>query len=152
MRLLSLCLCVFLCGCLPPASEQVEDAPEVSIPVPNPDIQESVYGISMALSGARADALEVAGLYQALADVLEDDGNSQEQLTSTTGEFRSAHVRAGRLCFQQKLKGKYPGLPVQIDEHIAKAIGSLDVPLTPEFRAKLVTALREIAWAAEVAK
>lgn len=148
MRLLSLILCLGVCGCLPPTGVEVDAPVETGLPAPNPSVQESVRGITEALTGAREDAIEVAGLYQALADVLEDDGESEAPVVSTTGEVREGYVRAGKLCFQYRLKGKYPTLSGDIDSHVKRAIGTLDVPLTPDLRAKLVSALRDIAWAA----
>lgn len=87
---------------------------------------------------------DLSAFYAAFADVLERD----HEIVQTTGQLRTAYMRAGRLAFQQTgTKGRHPLLADEIDAILAESLGLDDVPLTEERREKAVACFRAIAQA-----
>lgn len=99
--------------------------------------------VTAALSPAsRQDKARVAAFYSALADVVERD----QKVVPTVGAFRDLHARSLDLAFKgTDLPGKYPGLDVAINNALAAAVGTDDVPLPPAKRQLLLQALKDVA-------
>jgi len=102
--------------------------------------------VAAALSPAsRQDKARVAGFYSALADVVERDS----AVISTVGGFRELHSRSLDLAFKgTDLPGKYQGLDSAINDQLAAAVGTADVPLPPAKRSALIQALKAVSSAA----
>ena len=91
------------------------------------------------------DRQRVSAFYAAMGDVLERDPGA----VKTVGQFTDLHAKSLDLAFKgTDLPGKYLGLDKAINDALTAAVGSADVPLTPEKSQALVQALKEVASAA----
>lgn len=118
--------------------------PKGSLPAPVPAPPQTPVAAALA-DATSEDRKRVASFYVAMADVMErDDG-----VVATVGQFREVHSRSLDLAFNgTDLPGKYKGLDQAIDQQLVTAVGTADVPLTPEKRAALVQALKGVSNAA----
>lgn len=101
---------------------------------------------------AHAHAQAFGAICFSLADVLEYDGaleapriKSGVQVDDLRRWTRENHL-AGR-----SFAAKYPGLKSAVEQHLTQALGTAGGNLSPEQRAKWVTAFRELAANAEYA-
>lgn len=111
-----------------------------------PDTPAVVDGpVSVALrSASSTDRASLAALYFAMADVTERDAAGQQ--ISSTEVWRRCHSAALRLAVGgTSLPGKYPGLDVAVEQVLAQHFSLDNTPMTPELRAKIVAACREVA-------
>lgn len=98
----------------------------------------------VGLVAVSTDRKRLQAFYAAFAAVVERDS----AVIGTTTHLRTAHGRAGKLCFQGTgLRGKYPKLADAVDAAMAKVLGDDRVVLDAGKRADAVKVLRGIAWA-----
>jgi hypothetical protein len=108
--------------------------PKLPVPVA-PEAEGILAGVS------RGDAANIRAFYEALADIVARDGSSSKPLVSTTLQLRQRHEHALRMAFAHTgIVGKYPQLGEKLDAYLLEAIGSTDVPLTPDLRDKAARA------------
>jgi hypothetical protein len=120
-------------------------------PPAGPDLVDA-FSTNDDRAAARTHAHLFATICDSLADYLEYDGTRPQPLLKTgvqIDEFRRA-IR------QTRTKGwsflvQYPRLEAPLEAHFTAAVGTSGGPVTPEQRAKWVTALRQVAACAEYA-
>lgn len=115
-------------------------------PVRSPDTPVVVEGpVAVALrSASSTDRENMSALYNALADVTERDAGPNQ--IPNTGAWRRCHSSALRLAVGgTPLPGQYPGLDTAVEQVLAQYFSLDNAPLTPELRAKIVAACREVA-------
>jgi hypothetical protein len=111
-------------------------APTVPLPAPSTGLLAGVES---------ADARSLRDFYASMADIVVRDGLSDEPAVQTVVDLRNRHKQALAMAFAHtQIVGKYPSLGERIDEHLLKAIGDLDVPLTPDLRAKAAQAFSDV--------
>ena len=123
----------------------VSFVPIGTLPAPSPAPARTPVSEALAPASGQ-DRERVSAFYGALADVVERDAG----VVSSVGQFREVHARSLDLAFKgTDLPGKYPGLDRAIDQQLAMAVGTDDVPLTAAKRAALVQALKDVSHAAK---
>lgn len=111
-------------------------------PAPGPNIVPVNGSITQILAGQRADAQQVSAFYAAMADVVEKD----QSVIKTNNDFYNGYGNAGALMFQGVgIKGKYPTLATTIDGMLKAAVPLEITPWTPDKRAAMVAALRNVS-------
>ena len=85
---------------------------------------------------------ELSEFYTEFADVVRRDS----EIIKSTGHIREAHVRAGKLMFQQR-RVSNPDLAAAIDSAFETALGLENVELTDEKRREVILLLEALAWA-----
>jgi len=113
---------------------------------PTPDTPAVVEGaVTAALrSASSSDRKLVSSMYTSMADIIERDAATQQ--ISTTGIWRRCHSSALRLAFGgTSLPGKYPGLDTAVEQVLSQSFTLDDVAMTPELRAAIAAACREVA-------
>lgn len=105
-----------------------------------------VHPVSVTMRTAtKTDKQRVSSFYAVMADVLERDPSAAK----TVGQFTDLHALSLDRAFKgTDLPGKYLGLDKAINDALTAAVGSADVPLTPDKHQALVQALKEVASAA----
>jgi hypothetical protein len=93
------------------------------------------------------DRLYLASLYDAMAFVLLRDGQRDEPIIGTTGQFAAFHAGTLRLAIDRENVGKYPGLAEAIDEVFVAAAGPEDVRLAGDRRTRVTAACGVLSWA-----
>jgi hypothetical protein len=116
-------------------------SPPLAIVLPSPSIPSSAF-----LEGlSRQDAQSIRDFYAAMADIVVRDGQKAEPVSRSVGDLRNRHKQALSLAFENTgMVGRYPGLGERLDAHLLKAVGELDVPLTPALRASAAAAFAAI--------
>lgn len=113
----------------------------------DPEVLGACLEVAKALKNGSGDNVvdgnRLAHLYYDLASLIALDGE-QEVITSTD-EIREANRVAGLLS-RMDLQGKYKGLAEAATKVIVVSIGDEKVPLSPELRAKAVSAFKALAW------
>lgn len=132
-----------LCGGGAGVAYWLTDEPAAPVERPSePADKASVEPIRTILANATAqDKADLTAFYSDFADIVSEPG------IETTGQIRSANQRTGRIMFEDKLKGKYPGLSQACSGVLEKALGLDDTKLDDAKRAAAVAALRSLAWA-----
>lgn len=116
---------------------------QLPTPPPTPVVVESQ--ITTILDAHDEDARKLAGLHNAIADVIESD---EAKAIKTTGDIRQVNGIAGRLCLGTSLKGKHAGLQEALDKVIEQSLGGRQSrALTDADRVAVVAAFRSIAAA-----
>jgi hypothetical protein len=78
--------------------------------------------------------------YGSMADIV-----ARSEVIKTTLDLRNRHRDALAMAFEKTaMVGKYPGLGERLDKYLLDAIGSTDVPLTPELRQAASSAFASI--------
>lgn len=115
--------------------------PALTIVLPQPPVPAA--GVLEGLS--RQDARSMQDFYAAMADIVVRDGKSAEPVCRSVFDLRNRHKQALALAFANTgMVGRYPGLGDRLDGYLLKAVGELDIPLTPELRAAAAAAFSAI--------
>lgn len=115
--------------------------PAVKIPTVIPD----VAPVTVLSDVSSADKAQLRLFYQAMADIVVRDGSAKEPAIKGVFDLRNRHKYALSMAFENTgMAGKYPGLGDRIDAYLIKAIGDLDVPLTPEIRQQSAKAFLDL--------
>ena len=120
-------------------------------PVPDP----AAFSLVGKFSGPTAarDAALVAALCSELADEIEWDARQPDPLIKTGIAFDELRVRSRiLLCRGESLGERHPLARDAIEAYLNTVAGTSGGPLTPEAKAKWVSAYREVARAAEAAR
>lgn len=98
------------------------------------------------LAGVSAsDAKLLRDFYAAVADIVVRDGSAADPVCKTMFDLRNRHKQALQMAFVNTgMVGKYQGLGDRLDAYLLKAVGELDVPLTPENRQAAAAAFLKI--------
>jgi hypothetical protein len=130
----------------------VASSPATPAPAPAPDAAFSLRGKFVGPDAAR-DAALVAALCTELANEIEWDASQPEPLIRTGVAFDELRVRSRvLLCRGESLGAKHPLARQAIEDYLNTVAGTAGGPLTPEAKAKWVSAYREVARAAEAAR
>lgn len=130
----------------------VSSSPATPAPAPAPDAAFTLRGKFVGPDAAR-DAALVAALCTELANEIEWDATQPEPLIRTGVAFDELRVRSRLLlCRGESLGSKHPVARQAIEDHLNTFAGTAGGPLTPEAKAKWVSAYREVARAAEAAR
>ena|GEM_PF-5647667 len=117
-------------------------APRLPMPLPAP-APVPAAGVLAGLDSKDAGSLR--DFYAAMADIVQRDGQSDAPACKSTLDLRNRHAQALAMAFAHTgMVGKYSGLGDRLDAYLLEAIGSVDVPLTPELRAKAAQAFAAI--------
>ena len=117
--------------------------PTPSVPPDTPAVVEGPVSLALR-SASSTDRRTIAAIYNAMADVTERD--SAVGQISSTEVWRRCHSSALRLAVGgTPLPGKYLGLDVAVEQVLSQYFSLDNTPMTPELRAKVVAACREIA-------
>lgn len=101
---------------------------------------------------AAVDAATTAAMCNELADELQWDGSDGEAFIKTGVAFDELRTRTRKLrCKGESLGDKHPRARAAIEAYLNANAGTSGGPLTPEAKAKWVSAYREVAKAAEAA-
>ena len=101
---------------------------------------------------AGEDALLMAALCDEVASEIEWDGMQEEPVLNTGVQFDLLRVRARNLFLRGDSIGeRQPHVADAVAEYLTNKLGVSGGPVTPEQRAKWVTAYRELARSAEYA-
>lgn len=122
------------------------DVPDV--PAPSAELQALVKPVAELLAGYE-QTKEFSAFYVAFADVVERDGKG-EKILGNSLVVREYNRQAMDLMWQGRWQ-KVPGLSAAVDGVLLQHAGD-DPKLEDTQRAKLVAALRAVAWAAQEAK
>ena len=119
-------------------------------PTPAPDATRLDLRGTFVGPDAAADAATTAALCNELAAEIEWDAMQAEPLIKTGVAFDELRVRTRVLLVKgQSLGEKHPRARAAIEEYLNAAAGTSGGPLTPEQRAKWISAYREVGRAAE---
>lgn len=117
-------------------------APRLPAPAPVPSPPPAT-GILAGME--RKDADQLRQFYAAMADIVTRDGLAKQPVCKTTLDLRNRHMEALAMAFTHtSMVGKYAGLGDRLDKYLLEAIGSVDVPLTPEARERAAKAFSAI--------
>lgn len=118
---------------------------DTTIPAPSAELQAVVASITAKLKEQPATAATYAGIYRAVANLIE----AEPEKIKTTDDIRAVVVEAGDWATRNKIGT--PGTAELIDG-IAKAqLGDDPLPLDAAKRAKAIALYRAIAWACKEA-
>ena len=96
------------------------------------------------------DALKLAALCEEVAGEIEWDGMQDDPVMKTGVQFDLLRVRARELFLRGDSIGeRQPRVAQAVGEYLTKNLGVSGGPVTPDQRAKWVSAYRELARAAE---
>ncbi len=131
-----------------PIPPQPAPTPDMVIPAPCRNSIDAIRNINVAAQ----DAAELFRFFTAFAKAVEND---TENFISDSEMLRTLNRWSGKLCLSEtQMFGKYPGLAENVDECMARAIGSerkadgfTPVELDVTKKMNLAQALRGIAWA-----
>ena len=131
-----------------PIPPQPAPTPDIVIPAPCRAAIDAIRNMNVAAQ----DAAELARFFTAFAKAVEND---TENAVSDSQTLRTLNRWSGKLCLSETgIFGKYPGLAENVDECMAKSIGSerqsdgfTPVELDITKKTNLAQALRGIAWA-----
>lgn len=87
-----------------------------------------------------------ADIYDAMALVVERDGERSAPGVKTILDFTALHGGALQLSVDRDQVGVYPGLGEAIDKAFAGHVGDDNVPVSGDVRAKLAEVCRALAW------
>jgi hypothetical protein len=106
----------------------------------------SVPSAADILTGvSAADAAMLRDFYAAMADIVVRDGHAVDPVCKTVGDLRNRHKQALQMAFvSTAIVNKYSGLGERLDAYLLKAIGEMDLPLTPELRQSAAKAFASI--------
>jgi hypothetical protein len=131
----------------------VASSPATPAPAPAPDQAALTLRGKFVGPDAARDAALVAALCTELANEIEWDASQPEPLIRTGVAFDELRVRSRvLLCRGESLGAKHPLARQAIEDYLNTVAGTAGGPLTPEQKAKWVTAYREVARAAEAAR
>ena len=95
-------------------------------------------------STRRSDCSRLSSLYADMALLIELD--DQDKVISDTANIREANSIAGKML-RLNIKDKYPGLAEAAKVLVSSELGTDDVVLDEDMRAKAVNAFRALSWA-----
>jgi Arc/MetJ family transcription regulator len=126
----------------------VDNKPTVVVEEISEDQKELVQDIVDAVKNGSEDRVfdgkHLASLYTNLAKLIELD--NEDKLIESTSDIAQANSLSGRLL-KLDLNGKYDGVGKLSSDYVKSQIGSDDVNLDDELRAKAVEAFKSLAWA-----
>lgn len=123
---------------------------DVSGPTPAPfDTDIPLRGLFVGPS-AGDDALLLAALCEEVAGEIEWDGMQDEPVLTTGVQLDMLRVRARNLFLRGESIGeRQPRVAAAVGDYLTKELGISGGPVTPEQRAKWVSAYRELARSSE---
>jgi hypothetical protein len=131
----------------------VASSPATPGPAPTPDPAAFTLVGKFAGPTAARDAAVVAALCSELADEIEWDARQPDPLIKTGVAFDELRVRSRiLLCRGESLGERHPLARDAIEGYLNAVAGTSGGPLTPDAKAKWVSAYREVARAAEAAR
>jgi hypothetical protein len=131
----------------------VASSPATPAPSPAPDPAAFTLRGKFVGPDAARDAALVAALCTELANEIEWDASQPEPLIRTGVAFDELRVRSRvLLCRGDSLGAKHPLARQAIEDYLNTVAGTAGGPLTPEQKAKWISAYREVARAAEAAR
>jgi hypothetical protein len=131
----------------------VASSPATPAPAPAPDPAAFTLRGKFVGPDAARDAALVAALCTELANEIEWDASQPEPLIRTGVAFDELRVRSRvLLCRGESLGAKHPLARQAIEDYLNTVAGTAGGPLTPEQKAKWISAYREVARAAEAAR
>jgi hypothetical protein len=131
----------------------VASSPATPAPSPAPDPAALTLRGKFVGPDAARDAALVAALCTELANEIEWDASQPEPLIRTGVAFDELRVRSRvLLCRGESLGAKHPLARQAIEDYLNTVAGTAGGPLTPEQKAKWISAYREVARAAEAAR
>lgn len=138
-------------GLLVAAAAYLEFAKAPPAPPPAPDGPVVLRG---KFNGDPAeDAAVIASLFSEIADEMEWDGQQADPFYKTGAAMDVLRTRARAMrCRGTKLGDKHPAVRDAIHKYLDESVGVDGGPLTPEQRAKWISAYRTIARAADAAR
>lgn len=98
------------------------------------------------------DRAYLASFYEAVSEILANDGERDSPIISDTEKFAAFHAGSLRLAVKRADVGKYSGLGEAIDLVFAEAAGAEVQPLSPAVRNKLVAACGVLSWAFKIGR
>lgn len=112
-------------------------------PAPGPAPIVPINGtITQQLAGQPADAQQISAFYSAMANLVEKD----QVVIKNNDDFYKGYTNAGQLLFQGTgIKGKYPNLAATIEQILQAAVPLQITDWTPDKRAAMVAALRNVS-------
>lgn len=126
----------------------VDNKPAVVVEEITEDQKELVQDIVQSLKNGPedrvADGKYLASVYSNLAKLIELD--NEDKLIESTADIAKANSLSGRLL-KLNLDGKYDNLGKLSSDYVKSQIGSDDVNLDDELRAKATAAFKSLAWA-----
>jgi hypothetical protein len=131
----------------------VASSPATPAPAPAPDPAAFTLRGKFVGPDAARDAALVAALCTELANEIEWDASQPEPLIRTGVAFDELRVRSRvLLCRGESLGAKHPLARQAIEDYLNTVAGTAGGQLTPEQKAKWISAYREVARAAEAAR
>lgn len=131
----------------------VASSPATPAPAPAPHPAAFTLRGKFVGPDAARDAALVAALCTELANEIEWDASQPEPLIRTGVAFDELRVRSRvLLCRGESLGAKHPLARQAIEDYLNTVAGTAGGPLTPEQKAKWISAYREVARAAEAAR
>jgi hypothetical protein len=131
----------------------VASSPATPAPAPAPDPAAFTLRGKFVGPDAARDAALVAALCTELANEIEWDASQPEPLIRTGVAFDELRVRSRvLLCRGESLGAKHPLARQAIEDYLNTVAGTAGGPLTPDAKAKWISAYREVARAAEAAR
>jgi len=100
--------------------------------------------IGLLKSVSPEDKLKLARLWREQGKIVLLDSN----ILKTTADVRNGNDIAGRLLFEQTLKGKYPGLAKSLSDEFKRLLGDDAKPLDGTSRNTVAAAFNGLSWAA----
>ena len=120
-------------------------AVDTTIPAPSAELQAVVAPITAKLKEQPATAATYAGIYRAVANLIE----AEPDKIRTNADIRAVVIEAGDWATRNKIGS--PGTAELIDGIVKAQLGDDPAPLDPAKRAKAIALYRAIAWACKEA-